>query len=214
MSSRLFIVPIIFLSLQIAQAQKQDSGLYAGLDVIKTFSAAVERSFTIEPVVTFITPNRTTLNGVVGFSNYQPGEIYNNMDYQSKGFYFKAGVGKFVSKIFESTLMLGYTNFTETGIKTFEGDYYGDFVFKGEQKHELFFLEIQGNFWITLSQKLYLVPDIRIDVMFKAPEGKYFRPYYAPGLGFLDILTPASEGNLQSSFITGGVSAKLIYKLF
>lgn len=215
MNKRIVIAIIIFLPLQIVKAQRSDSGLYIGLDVVKSVVGGSQGSFMVEPVLTYVTPNGTTLNFITGFADFRDETTYSNLEYQSKGFYFKAGVGKFVSRIFETSLNLGYTNFTETGTTTFQGSYYDDFKFKGRQKHELAFLEIQGNFWLPLSEKLYFVPSIRIDVIFKTPEGKYYTPYYAPGVGNLEpFLYNTAITNLQSSFVTGGISGRLIYKIF
>lgn len=214
MSKRIFIPLIILLPLVI-KAQQPERGLYGGLDVAKTLFSGIQRSVTVEPAITYVTPNGTTINFITGFSDFKPGVIYKNLNYQSKGFYFKAGVGKFVNKVFETSLMLGYTNFTEVGTTTFTGNYYDDFNFRGEQKHQLFFTEIQGNFWIALSEKFYLVPNIRIDVMLKTPEGKYYTPFYAPGVGILEPSFYSNvQANLQSAIITGGISARLIYKIF
>lgn len=205
------------LSLTQVSGQTVEPSLFVGIDVVKPIIAVVDRGYILEPSLSYKLKDETIFHFVLGKAVVNRSDVLLNLDYQSDGYYLKAGVGTRIRKFFEPTFSLGYSFFEETGKTRFDGPYYGDWVSVLKQRQQLFFAEAQINFWIKVSEKFYIVPNARIASLLQRPNGKRFPTYYVPGAGFVlieELLDEERNVLPESNLLTGGVSVKLVFNFF
>jgi hypothetical protein len=218
MNNRIVYITIMsWLSFLQAMSQTAEPSVYLGLEVLKPVIASVDRGYVFEPSVSYKLKDETVLRVVLGKTVVNRYGVLSNLDYQADGYYVKAGVGRRIRNFFEPNVSLGYSAFTETGKTKFSGPYYGDWVSTLKQRQQLLFTEVQINFWIKISEKIYIVPNVRMVYLLQRPNEALFPTYYVPGAGhvlFEQFLDSNTDTLPKSSILTGGISVNLLYKIF
>jgi hypothetical protein len=201
---------------QVDSTDSKNRHVYIGLELFKPLHWALKGNATvIEPEITYQRKN-IFYRASLGYANIQS-NIYDELDYQVIGSYFKLGMGVeldyFSNPDNKNDLILGanliFSNYDETGDAFFEGNYFDDLHTELTQENSTRGIEAYFTFREEISQRLFFSFSSRFAYVVSKLQQEVFPVYYAPGFGIVNILGSRNTNNR----LTGGLSIKLEYQL-
>ena len=211
---RLLILSLLIIG-NVSAQDKAEKKLYAwdvGLDLTKLLPITQDKGVMLEPFVYGPLKKDFRWRAAGGIADLNFGTIYSNLNYRSKGYYGKVGVGKQFSNHWELSVNMVYSNYDEIGTVNFAGPTYADLVINPKQHQSLWGLELQGDYFIEIYKHWWLNIQGRISALLSDTNDEYFSPYYAPGFGNLQIGNEFSQNKESGNRVPIDLSIRVVYR--
>ena len=211
---RLLILSFLITSYALAQDKPVSNPhpLDLGLDISKLLPFSQEAGVILEPFAYGTIKNDFRWRAACGFADVNFGKIYSNLNYRTKGYYVKGGVGKQFFDWFELSLNTVYSTYDEIGNVKFTGPVYGDLFIKRTQRQTLWGLELQSDIFLQIHKHWWIDIQYRISAILSDFNDEYFSPYFAPGFGMLQIGKEKSSAKEKPNSVTAGLSIRIVYR--